>query len=114
MIPGTYNIKVYKGDTYFGPLISLPDLSPFGGPQDLTEATVTAQIKARATSAEAAVSFGVEIVDDLERQLRLTLSPTQTDALAIKRGVWDLHVIDGEWVGTPLRGDVEITEGVTE
>ncbi len=42
MIPGKYDIEIYQGDS-FGPLrLTLPSLASFGGPSDLTNATVAA------------------------------------------------------------------------
>lgn len=113
MIPGEYDITIYQGDTYYGPLITLPNLSGFGGPADLTTATVTAQIRAKEADAEPLASFTVVVIDDEARQVRLTLTPEDTAALTVKKGVWDLQVAEGTWIGTPLRGAVEIRKQVT-
>lgn len=112
MIPGTYDISIYRGDSYYGPLITLPDLSPFGGPSDLTTAIVTAQIRAAEGATEPLVSFDVEVVDDTTRQVRLTLDAVDT-VIANKKGVWDLQVEDSGWVGTPLKGAVTFSGQVT-
>lgn len=113
MIPGEYDITIYQGDTYYGPLITLPNLSGFGGPADLTMATVTAQLRAKEADTVALADFAVEVVDDVERQVRLTLTPEDTAALTVKKGVWDLQVEEETWIGTPLRGAVEIRKQVT-
>ena len=113
MIPATYDIELYAGDTYYGPLITLPDLSPFGGPADLTGATVTASLR-RTVGTEESEDFTVTIVDASARTLRLTLTPTQTAALGFDSGVWDLQVSTaGGWKGTPLAGSVSVTAEVT-
>lgn len=113
MIPGEYDIVIYQGDTYYGPLVTLPDLSGFGGPADLTTATVTAQLRAKEADIDPLASFTVLIVDAALRKVRLTLSTAQTTALTVKKGVWDLQVAEGTWIGTPLRGAVEIRKQVT-
>lgn len=113
MIPGEYDITLYQGDTYYGPLITLPDLSGFGGPSDLTTATVTAQIREKETSEAILASFDVSIVDDVARVVQLTISHVDTAALAAKKGVWDLQVEEGTWTGTVLRGAVAISREVT-
>lgn len=113
MIPGQYSLTVYQGDSYYGPLITLPDLSSFGGPSDLTTATVTAQIRQKVTSAETLAEFTVDVVDDEASQLRLKLDPADTAAITAKEGVWDLQVEEGEWIGTPLAGKVTFVKEVT-
>lgn len=112
MIPGEYDITIYRGDTYFGPLITLPDLSGFGGPSDLTTAVLTAQIRAKDAAPDALVDFTVEIVDEAARIIRLTLASEDT-VIQNKTGMWDLQITDGDWSGTPLRGAVTFTGQVT-
>lgn len=113
MIPGEYDITIYQGDTYYGPLITLPDLSGFGGPSDLTTATVTAQVRNKETDTDALAEFTVEVVDDVAREIRLMLSHEDTAALSVKKGVWDLQVAEGTWIGTVLKGQVAILLEVT-
>lgn len=113
MIPGSYDIQIYQGDVYYGPLITLPDLSSFGGPADLSTATVSAQIRQKVSSADTLAEFEVDYVDRAENQLRLTLSATDTAAITAKEGVWDLQVEQDDWVGTPLAGKVTFTQEVT-
>lgn len=113
MIPGEYDIEIYQGDTYYGPVITLPNLSGLGGPADLTTAVVTAQVRTKETAPDALAEFEVEGVDDVARQVRLTLSHEDTAALTVKKGVWDLQVEEGTWVGTVLKGQVVIAREVT-
>jgi hypothetical protein len=113
MIPGRYDLKIYRGDTYYGPLITLPDLSPFGGPVDLTTATVTAQVRENEDAAGALAEFAVSMIDPALRQIRLRLTPTQTAAIAVDKTVWDMQVSDSGWVGTPLAGKVKAAGEVT-
>ena len=111
MIPGKYDIELYDGDSYFGPLFALPDLTPHGGPQTLALATVRAQIRERAEAA-GFWSFRVEVVDAALRQVRLHLTAAETLAVPA-RGVWDLEVVQGGFTGTVLAGSVKKKPGVT-
>lgn len=112
MIPGTLNLQIYQGDSYIGPLIILPDLSPFGGPSNLSTATVGAQMRQKEWSADVLATFDVEIVSPTERTIRLTLDPADSAGLSTS-GVWDLEVSTAQWTGTPLRGAVSVGEEVT-
>ncbi len=114
MIPGQLDIQLYKGDSYFGPLITLPSLVGFGGPSDLVGATVTAQIRAREADETPLAEFTMVVVSAAERTVRCTLPPADTASIAAKTGVWDLQIEapDG-WIGTLLRGKVEFTKEVT-
>ncbi len=111
MIPGSYHIELYDGDSYRGPLIVLPDLSPFGGPPDLTAATVAASVRESLHALES-YPFTVEPVNLAERRVRLTLTGVQTAALPVD-GVWDLQVSQGAFVGTVLSGRVKKIKQVT-
>lgn len=112
MIPGTYDISIYRGDSYYGPLITLPNFSGFGGPSSLTTATVTAQIRADEEATDSLVVFDVAIVDATARQVRLTLDAEDT-LIANSKGFWDLQVTEGSWNGTPLKGLVTVLGQVT-
>lgn len=115
MIPGMFNLTgdqaVYKGDSYRAiEAITLPDLSPFDGPEDLVGATVSAQIRDEAENLLGA--FDVEILDAAERRVRPTMPSSVTTDLPATSGsvkaYWDLQVEKDGWVGTPLRGKVKI------
>lgn len=112
MIPGNYNLAIYQGDSYVGPLIQLPSLSPFGGPSNLSTATVSAQMRQQEWSDAVLATFDVEIISPTERTIRLTLSPDDSAGLP-EKGVWDLEVSSGGWKGTVLRGSVNVGEEVT-
>jgi hypothetical protein len=116
VIPATYDIELYAGDTYYGPLITFPDLSPFGGPPTF-ESSAGVEVEAslrRTKGTESSVPFTVEVVDEAARQVRLTLPADETEALDFTSGYWDLHVIDGTWSGTPLAGTVSVVYEVTK
>lgn len=105
MDSAVYNIRLRKGDTYYGPLITLPDLSTFGGPSTLDEATVTAELRYREESTTPVQTFNVEIVDAAARKLRPRMAANKTGTL-VADGFWRLRVVTDEWAGTPLRGKV--------
>ncbi len=111
MIPGRYDIEVYDGDSYRGPLIVLPSLAPFGGPSDLTAATVAAQVRpsADATDSDA---LTVDIQNPATRELRLTLTAAEVLGLP-SSGVWDLQVTQDPFVGTVLAGKFKKLKQVT-
>ena len=115
MKPGAYEtpLTIYQGDTFRGPLFTLPDLSSHGGPHDLVGATVTAQVRAKEVDTTAIATFRVEVVDAAARQVRLWLTPEQTAPITAKKGVWDVQVSADGWVGTPLRGFAEFPREVT-
>jgi hypothetical protein len=115
VIPGKLNLTgslaIYQGDTY-ALLLRLPDLSPFGGPSDLSgEAGVAAQLR-RGAGIVDAVDLEMEVANPLTREVRLTLSPAVTAQLK-GRGVWDLQVGSGGWIGTVLAGEYEVRSQVT-
>lgn len=113
MIPGVYDIEIYIGDTYYGPLITLPDLSPFGGPSTLATSVLAAQIRQKGKGIDPLATFDVELVDAATRKVRLKLDPSDTAGLTARNGVWDLQITEGSWVGTPLAGNVTFYREVT-
>lgn len=113
MIPGPYPLEIYQGDTFYGPLITLPDLASFGGPSDLTAATIAAQIREKETDLDTLASFTIDVIDEEDRILRITLDPEDTAGITVKKAVWDLQITQEEWVGTPLRGRVTFMKEVT-
>ncbi len=111
MIPGRLDIELYGGDSYLGPLFTLPSLVPFGGPEDLTGATITAEVRSSADASDA-YPFTIQPIDLAARQIRLTLS--SSDVLDLPpSGVWDLQISQGEFVGTVLSGKVKKLRQVT-
>lgn len=114
LIPGRYDLRIYKGSTYYGPLIKLPDLAPFGGPSTLSDpVVVTAALRRSAQDEQPVADFEVDVVDPLAREVRLGLTKEQAASLAIGRGVWDLQVVSGEWEGTVLAGEYLVIGQVT-
>lgn len=114
-MPGTYNITLYTGDTYFGPLITIPDYSGRGGPSTL-DSSVEVKAEVRRPKPPYALLFALdpEIVDAAERKVRLMLSAEVSSAIEVKSAIWDLQVRQGEWVKTPLAGIVTVSKEVTK
>ena len=112
MIPGRYDLPpIYEGDSYVGWPMTLPDLSPWGGPPNLAGASVRAEAREDHDS-EDAVEFDVEILDAAARRVRLSAPPDRT-LLFPEQGVWDLQVEKDGWRGTPLAGKAKKLKQVT-
>jgi poly-gamma-glutamate capsule biosynthesis protein CapA/YwtB (metallophosphatase superfamily) len=102
MLPGTYNLELYRGDTYTWRFILWDDLA-MTDPTDLTDAEAEAEIRNKtAGTTIVALTCAVtapNIIDvTLDADLWATI-PT--------KGVWDLQVtwVDGT-VHTVVRGAV--------
>lgn len=115
MIPPVFDLQIFQGDSFGGGwTVVLPDLTPLGGPADLTTAAVSAQIRAKQDpNSDLYATFDVEVLDAVARQVRPKLAPEQTASIPKKKGYWDLQVEYGGWVGTVLRGSVEVVPEVT-
>lgn len=115
MVPATYNITIYQGDDFELPVrLREADTNAY---QDLTGRTGRAQIRPSKDSTTILASFTVTILDQtLARgSFLLTLTPTQTAALPLTGGVWDVELrnADASWVRTPLAGAVTVLAEVT-
>lgn len=98
MQPGTYDLTVYRGDYYYGPVVPLFSLAPWGGPSNPTAtpgaAGMKAEVKKRKNSATAIAEFTVEVVDEGDMTVRLTMEPEDTDKIK-QSSYWDLQVSTG-------------------
>jgi hypothetical protein len=121
LIPGKLNLTgdsaIYQGDTYLRIAeITLPDLSGLGGPADLSSPT-TVKAEVRNEEQELLGSFDIEILDELERKVRPTMSSETTANLPltseVSKAYWDLQVSEGSWVATVLRGPVSVVRQET-
>lgn len=114
MLPGTYDISVYQGDTFSDiAMITIPNLTSYLGPADLSGATVSAQLRLRFDSEEPLAEFDIEVLDAVERQIRPTIAAEATKSITARKGVWDLQVAQGDWEKTILKGVVRFTREVT-
>lgn len=116
MQPGTYDLKVYRGDKYYGPVIPLFSLVPWGGPSNPTiaPATMKAEVKPRKNSSTVIAEFDPVVVDENAMTIRLTMSGEDTNKIT-RDAVWDLQVTtttDGPW--TLLAGKVKTYGQVTD
>lgn len=103
MIPGKFDLEFFAGDSYLSPLFEIPDLTPEGGPADLSSAEVVAELRT-----DPPIPFAVERVADPvapNRAVRLSLSYEQVDA-APHWCEWFLRVQQGAFRGTVLAGSV--------
>lgn len=114
MTPPVFDISIYQGDSFGDTwVVRIPDLTSAGGPSDLRDATVTAQIRAKQDPAsELYATFSVEVLDATERRVRPRLTAQQTAALK-KSGFWDLQVRQGAWRLTVLRGKANLVKEVS-
>lgn len=113
MIPGTYNIEIYQGDTFYVPLITIGSLASYGGPSDLTNSTVTARVYRKGQTFE----IDVTPVDLGAGEISLSMEPDVTETIPKAEGGegrWDLEVEEDGWVGTPLKGAAYIYAEVPE
>lgn len=115
MIPAEYNFSVYRGDTFNSIVsITLPDLTPLGGPATLEEPVeVKAQIRTKESSPTPLAEITIDVVDAANRIIKPTIPADITAEIIPDAGVWDLQVMEGEWVGTILKGAVKFLKQVT-
>lgn len=116
MQPGEYNLTVYRGDKYYGPVIPLFSLVPWGGPSNPTAspATMKVEVKPQKNSSTVIAEFNPVVVDENAMTIRLTMDGEDTDKIT-RKAVWDLQVTtttDGPW--TLLAGKVTPSGQVTD
>lgn len=116
MQPGTYDLTVYRGDKYYGPVIPLFSLAPWGGPSNPTAAPAVrkAEVKPKKNSSTVIAEFDVVVVDEGDMTIRLEMDGTDTDKIK-RNAVWDLEVSttgDGPW--TLFAGKVTPSGQVTD
>lgn len=110
MMPGTYNLDLYRGDTQRWQYKFWLDTAKTI-PADLTDVTVSAMIRDKATGGAFSLSLPCAVTLPNIVDVSLT-SPSSTDLP--KKGVWDLQLtyLSGDVV-TPLRGVVVVADDVT-
>ena len=103
---GNYDIVFTQGDSYS---------VIFDFPFATDEFTAKAQIRLYPESAVKAAEFTIEYVDTEEGQIKLSLTPEQTEKLPL-RAYWDLQLTkdDGEFVETYMRGSVFVQRQITK
>lgn len=117
MKPGVMPVplEVMQGDTLDDFFVVIPNLATVGGPTNLTNSSVRAQIrKTQDPTSELFATFDVEIVNAVTGRVQPKLTPLQT-AVIVRDGAFDLQVEDLStgWIGTVLRGPVKLIKEVT-
>ena len=119
MTPGKHDIRIYAYAT-----LSMPIRWTTGtpaAPVDLTGATVTMQIRERASSPSPAISLtsapggGITISNPSGGEFLITISDELTGALTIRKGVYDVVVTSpGGEAYRLIEGVVAVHPGVTK
>ena len=108
--PGTYNLDLYKGDSYQWRFRLWAD-PMFSVPIDLTGATVKSEIRDKSGGS---TIVALECVIEEPNTVFATLSPADS-ALCPAAGVWDLQITyPAGTVSTALAGSVAVTPDVTD
>ena len=109
MIPGKYDLTIYRGDSYhYRFLLWEDDANTL--PTDLTGAIARAEMR---TSVNGPVFGEMDLVVTLPNTIDGVLSAAMTAAIAYKHGVWDLQITRAETVRTVLAGKVKLIADVT-
>jgi hypothetical protein len=110
VIPGEYNLELYRGDTEARSFVLFADDAQTV-PYDLTGATVRAEIREK-TAGIHVVTLSTVIL--LPNTVVVTMLPTNyVDCPAV--GIWDLQITDADgMVLTPVAGAVNVTPDVTD
>lgn len=118
MIPGSYDLTIYQGDTFRFTFRLRESVSRAF--IDLTGCTVSSQIRALPSSATPLVAFAGVVEDQVAMPggATLSLTPTETAGLAATGDgdsyVWDVQIIwPGGAIETYLRGNVTVLAQVT-
>lgn len=115
MLPTTKNLTILQGDSFDESDESFQLYESGGLYLDLTNWTITAQVRLRASTDIITATFTV-VEDDVDAGLfHLELAPATTSALSAGSYVWDcqiVHTITGE-VRTVFRGTVTVEPEVT-
>jgi hypothetical protein len=109
--PATYNISIYRGDTYRWQFVLWNDIGKTD-PTDLTDVTPKAQIRDKPTGT---VITTLDCTVTLPNIIDAVLTATNS-ALLKKAAVWDLQLTYGTSgdVATVLAGGVAVTLDVTD
>lgn len=117
MIPGTYNLEIYKGDTFLL-YVRIQATNSNGAPGeyiDLTGNTPKAQIRATPTNPTVLAEFTATLDNQTTNMGGITLMLTPAQTAALTNGVWDLQTSNagGTIINTYLAGTVMVIEEVT-
>jgi hypothetical protein len=110
-VPVRKLVEAYRGDTLGLALVLWEDVAATV-PVDLSDSTVTAQVRATVDASSVLAEFAVTTTGN---QITLTLTPAQTAVLPLK-AVYDVQVdwySDEAQVQTVLAGDLTTSADVT-
>ena len=115
MAAGEYNLTIEQGAT-FSRVITWTNSA--GTQIDLTDYSVASQIRYKHSSETAIVDFTATITDDVNGEITISLTDTQTSALnpntSASKYVWDMELTSsGGQVTRLLEGSVEVSPEVT-
>ena len=114
MNPGRYNINVYKGTTFtLAPVWKIDNL-----PVDITGYTADMQVRYATDTAiivELSTSNGCAVISGALGKVTLTLTASQTAALAANNYIYDLNLTAPDSTVTKiLTGAFVVAESVTQ
>jgi hypothetical protein len=107
----TRDITIYQGDTY-GHVITITDDATPPAATNVTGRTFAAQLR-RYPSSDVAATFAVDMTNAATGVVQLSLTATQTAALAAGPYAFDVHMITGSSVLTLFAGEAVVTAEVT-
>lgn len=110
MMPGSYGLFIYRGDTYAW-LHELFYDQHRRYPVNLTGATAKAEIR-DAPGRRLRCQMDCQV--QLPNRIIVTLSAMQSEELLIDAGVWDLQITQISTVTTIVRGEVTVVGDVTD
>jgi hypothetical protein len=106
------DIEIYQGDTY-GHVITVTDDAVPPVATDVSGRTFAAQLRRYPGSDDVAATFAVDLTDAATGVVELSLTATQTAALAAGPYAWDVHMITGSSTLTLFAGECVVTAEVT-
>ena len=113
MAAGKYNMLIQQGVSY-NQTITLKD-SITGTPVDISGCSAAAMIRGTYNDVDPAAIFTTLIDVGTDGAIQISLTPTQTSALVIDRGIYDIEITypSGE-KDRILQGNVVISKEVTK
>ena len=112
MMPGTYNLSFYQGDSWRVTATLNQPTSPVS-PVDLTGYAAKAQLRSAKSSTVVALEFTCTIASPSTGIIVMTASPTLTKAVLAAKYYWDLQISKGDEVQTILAGYALVTGEIT-
>lgn len=116
MTPATVDLTIYQGATFsrtFQWKTGTPAVAV-----NLTGYTARMQIRRKITDTDVVLSLttsngGITITNAAQGTFQIDITATQTEALTIKAGVYDLEMVSGAVVTRLLQGAISVSPEVT-